>query len=502
MPSNDEYSDSNKNAYAKARKKIDLATPETEYLALGGVQSGGEELNALREIPASLSRLRNLRELDLSHTEISDISILSEMTALTYINLDFSKVEDLSPLTYLVNLTHLIISNTQVSTIEPILKLDKIEFLSLSNTKIKNIDSISELSNLKNLSVNGTSIESISEIRSLKNLISIDLGSSNVNSFRPLLELSEARGPDHGFNDITFSNTPPTISDAKLRALSHVSDPDLRVAQLLETLAVRRDEALLPPRHSQGPQFTVDEGTISLVDPNLQHEDQEQLDMQNECRIKVQQLVSVVDQAANTSPMLPNAVRRYQQLIQRIPEDIGARAIWSPANTMEMMLEVHEYAVLEGRMSEELPSIVAHSLTDLLQTHRVWFLGHPNAREVQSQAKHHLSEPFEPNALARAGEVVEAARESGLVDDSALFIAVENIQTARSNALASRAALGEAMAWAWNLSATVLRHAWRRTASVLRPVTTLAVLGVAMAQAFPQFRSLIVAALNFFKGLF
>ncbi|MFU1682768.1 hypothetical protein ACM258_09315 [Phaeobacter piscinae] len=131
------------------------------------------------------------------------------------------------------------------------------------------------------------------------------------------------------------------------------------------------------------------------------------------------------------------------------------------ANSLEAALEVHHLAMETDRPAEELPVTVAAKLTDLAETYRVWFLGHPGAREVQDRATRHTKRSNSQERRMAAISVVEAAEASSAVSVDATAPARENIRTSDLQTPAGVAALGELEEWTWNFVASVVRKAWR-----------------------------------------
>ncbi len=87
-----------------------------DMLRLTSLDLSGSDVSDL----TFLQSATNLEELDLSDTQVSDISALSSLTSLEELDLSNTQVEDISPLSELTNLKKLDLSNTQVSDISPL----------------------------------------------------------------------------------------------------------------------------------------------------------------------------------------------------------------------------------------------------------------------------------------------------------------------------------------------------------------------------------------------
>ena len=137
---------------------------------------------------------RNLKELDLQYTEVSDISQLSNLVNLKELNLGGCRgLSDVSPLSNLVNLKELGLYQTQVSDVSPLAGLINLKVLSLDHTNVSDISQLSNLVNLKELNLGGC--RGLSDVSPLKdplgpvNLEKLDLEDTQVSDLSPLKSL-------------------------------------------------------------------------------------------------------------------------------------------------------------------------------------------------------------------------------------------------------------------------------------------------------------------------
>jgi hypothetical protein len=99
--------------YREAVRRIEVVRVEgSEDLDLSGLR--------LKEIPSEIGSLTGLTSLDLSNTQVTDLSALSGLTGLTRLDLSNTQVTDLSALRDLTGLTTLDLSNTPVTDLRPI----------------------------------------------------------------------------------------------------------------------------------------------------------------------------------------------------------------------------------------------------------------------------------------------------------------------------------------------------------------------------------------------
>ena len=118
----------------------------------------------------SLSSLKNLKQINLDNTLISDLESLKDFKYLQYLFLNETDVNDLGPLKYMTNLKTLFITNTHVTDLDPIRKLVSLSALYVAGTEITNLEPLRGLSNLSELEIDRTNISDIEPIMRLKNL--------------------------------------------------------------------------------------------------------------------------------------------------------------------------------------------------------------------------------------------------------------------------------------------------------------------------------------------
>ena len=101
----------------------------------------------------------NLRELELRHNAISDVSPLARLINLTRLYLSNNAISDVSSLARLINLTYLNIQENKISDVSPLAGLINLETLYLNNNAISDVSSLTGLINLETLGLaNNTDI--------------------------------------------------------------------------------------------------------------------------------------------------------------------------------------------------------------------------------------------------------------------------------------------------------------------------------------------------------
>ena len=266
-------------------------------------------------------------------------------------------------------------------------------------------------------------------------------------------------------SSITFTGTPARTADPALEKFYAIYGDREKAAELQAYLRSRT-----PPEPSEpvetGPTFEPqDDGPILLTQSAMDASaDPNQADMHDECRIKATILTGHNQKIGNQFPTLASSAERYSQLIHRAAADIGARTIWSAANTLRQALEAHLAAVEQGRPMEELPPEVAAALKDLVETHAVWFLGHPSAAEVEARVRDYTRGPDAARTRDEAIAVVEAAETApNVVDPAAVEPAKDDIVASAGEGPAAEKAEKSLRDWTWNLIAVAARHLWKVT---------------------------------------
>ena len=98
------------------------------------------EITGIQDRDIMLSDVWELTSLDLSDTQVSDISVLGGLTNLQELDLYNTSVSDISVLRNLTNLKTLDLSGTQVSDISALESLTNLEKLYLSYTQVSETD--------------------------------------------------------------------------------------------------------------------------------------------------------------------------------------------------------------------------------------------------------------------------------------------------------------------------------------------------------------------------
>jgi len=179
------------------------------------------------------SSFKNLTSLDISYTEVTDLSFLRGLTNLAVLDFSFTAVKSLLPLRDLGTLKKLRFHHTPVKDLSPLRDLKGLTDLDFGATNVNDISPLRDLSNLTSLEFIDISVPNVAPLAGLKKLASLELR-------------------------ITQQNQPIDISDLiNLKSLKKI---DLMGTKVDNYLVVKRDlermgvevmngEPWIPPSH-------------------------------------------------------------------------------------------------------------------------------------------------------------------------------------------------------------------------------------------------------------
>ena len=150
----------------------------------------------MARLVSSLRKLSKLTTLDLSGTQVSDISALGQLGQLTTLDLSGTQVSDISALGQLGQLTTLDLSGTQVSDISVLRQLGELTTLKLSRTQASDISVLGQLGQLTSLNLWDTQASDISALGQLRQLTSLDLWGTQVSDISALGQLRQLTSLD------------------------------------------------------------------------------------------------------------------------------------------------------------------------------------------------------------------------------------------------------------------------------------------------------------------
>lgn len=144
--------------------------------------------------------------------------IMVKIENVTELNLSNSNISDISELKYFVSLKKLYLSKNEIVDVTPLSALKCLSRLELDDNKI-NINTISSLYNNEdfNLNLSGNNITDISALRNLTNLSILSLKKNNITNINPIANLTNLKSLD--INENQISDISPLANLKKLKIL-------------------------------------------------------------------------------------------------------------------------------------------------------------------------------------------------------------------------------------------------------------------------------------------
>ncbi|MBN2236012.1 MAG: leucine-rich repeat domain-containing protein, partial [Bacteroidales bacterium] len=174
-----------------------LLQKETAFKALNGIIELTElDINGNQDIInlEPLSKLSNLRTLDVSNTSIEDIYPVRNLTKLHNLNCSGTFINKVDALVYSMELRVLNISNTAISSLKDISNLVNLKILDISNTQVEDLSSCSEMTLLEDLKMRNTMVMDLEPLQTLTSLNYLDLSDNEqIQSLDALKNLSKLK---------------------------------------------------------------------------------------------------------------------------------------------------------------------------------------------------------------------------------------------------------------------------------------------------------------------
>lgn len=130
-----------------------------------------------------LSKLNNLKYLDVSGTGITDIIPLRNLTKLETLICSRTEISSLEPLKYSTDLKELIANSTKISDLSILSNFSRLEKLYINSTPVYQLVPLKGIKDLRFASTAITNLNSISDVSSL---IHLDCSSTNVKDLSPI----------------------------------------------------------------------------------------------------------------------------------------------------------------------------------------------------------------------------------------------------------------------------------------------------------------------------
>lgn len=142
----------------------------------------------------SISRLSNLRTLNISFTQVQDIYPLRNLTKLRTLDCSNTFINSVDPLIYSMELAILNLSNSRIYNIEPIANLSSLIILDISNTQIDNLEACADMDALEDLKMRNTLVSDLTPISTLSTLNYLDISDNEqIQSLEGLQHLNQLK---------------------------------------------------------------------------------------------------------------------------------------------------------------------------------------------------------------------------------------------------------------------------------------------------------------------
>ncbi len=175
-------------------RRLDISNTFTESLVPLRSLTRLEVLRANQTRVANLSPLRyahDLRELELASTPLSDLSVVASFVQLEKLDLRQTSVRDLAPLQALSTLRVLRVGETAVTDLTPLQTLSQLVLLDLSGTPVADLSPLQPLAQLEHLNVERTDVRALQPLSRLASLRILHLNQTDVASLQPLHALAK-----------------------------------------------------------------------------------------------------------------------------------------------------------------------------------------------------------------------------------------------------------------------------------------------------------------------
>ncbi len=151
--------------------------------------------NKITKLSNGFLQLTKLQTLKISgyyeRFEVKDLEVLSKLNQLKSLDLRLNQISDISPLKDLKQLNELNLSYNQISDITPLKAVNQLNSLNLSDNKIADIQPLEKLSNLTELKIWRNQISDITPLKALNQLNSLDLSYNQISDITPLKALNQ-----------------------------------------------------------------------------------------------------------------------------------------------------------------------------------------------------------------------------------------------------------------------------------------------------------------------
>ena len=155
---------------------------QTQLEAIIILNVDGREIRSLE----GLEYLINLKYLEASFNQITNLYPISNLDKLESINLRHNIISEIEPLTRLTQLYYLNLEGNQIQNISLLSEMKSLLVLDLSSNKVSDISSLRNLTRLNTLTLNNSHIEDVEPLANLRNMRSLELNNNRISDISPL----------------------------------------------------------------------------------------------------------------------------------------------------------------------------------------------------------------------------------------------------------------------------------------------------------------------------
>ena len=172
---------------------------ELQSLNISGTNVGDltplRNSNKLKVLKASNTRIDDLsplkydillEELDIAHTDVSDLAVLDILSKLEKLNVSFTQVNTLEQVKKCPNMAYLSVEGCKIYTIQPIAELKNIISLNVSETTVRDLSPVSNFTSLQSLKISQTPVKNLNALQDLENLKELFCSNTNISDLTPL----------------------------------------------------------------------------------------------------------------------------------------------------------------------------------------------------------------------------------------------------------------------------------------------------------------------------
>ncbi len=210
-------------------------------LRLGAIGIGKLDASWNPEAPGTsdvspLAGFQNLETLYLGYNQISDLSPLTALQNLKVLHLNVNQISNVAPLAGLTNLKTLHLGHNEISDLSPLANLTNLTQLTLGNNKISDVSPLALLTNLETLGLRNNEIPDISPLTGLRNLTKLTLGDNQIYQISDLSELTTLQELYLGNNNISYVYPLRNLENLRVLYLGNNKISDVSALRSLRSL--------------------------------------------------------------------------------------------------------------------------------------------------------------------------------------------------------------------------------------------------------------------------